>query len=404
MTPTTEISFSVHARAVVRAVRSTFTDVLSAAGAEPRDVGSISSKLGLNRNLAWKVSRIIQAEDPSIVLEQMPGASGLRIFLKSVERAGVEAGLVEKVRQALSEYDRLIELHSGDRATLEMMGSDLSSTGNRQRDEHHRKLLFMGASYVWGVQARVNLKVGLVVPGRAPGHLDFASCNALIDFRRIRENVTWVMASRNSNNDDGTATETRPTEAIDPRFAGPDQAPLMGNFCSRPLPELRRVVDGQTTSFELVEGPVGNTAVQTTVVGTIQRELLYYRSPSNEWGEHRAKSDIPAELLIVDLFIHRSLPFALPPEASLHSDLGTKSHAAFYRSRSTLPLHEPVQDLGSGPLLAATPDAPQYSGIVGAMFERMESRPDDFHGYRVQIAYPAFPTSLTLRYPLPEAP
>ena len=90
-----------------------------------------------------------------VALEQMPGGAGLKIFFKSVQRAGSSAELLAAGRAAVDDYERLIEVHSGDRTTLEMMGSELSPIGRRERDEHHRKMLFLGASYVWGVQTRV---------------------------------------------------------------------------------------------------------------------------------------------------------------------------------------------------------------------------------------------------------
>lgn len=395
------LPFPAQARAVVRALRGSFSELLVAAGANPQDHQSISRSLGLNKNLAWKISKIVQADDPTVALEQMPGAAGIKIFLKSVERAGLDMALVRAAHEAVEGYERLITVHSGDRATLEMMGSELSP-GRQQRDEQHRKLLFQGASYVWGAQTRVNLKIGIVGPGSEEGMLDFASINGLIDFRRIRGDVTWTMASRRSRNDDGSDMETWASEPIDPTRV--NMAPLMTEFCSRPLPELRRVASGGLTSFELVEGPVGNTGAQTCLFGAIQRRIPYFRTPTNEWGEHSAACDIPAELLILDVLFHERFTFARP-QAYLYSELG--AHVLYPgrgRDRNRLPLNEPLQELGAGPLPLATPEVPRYNQMVQAAFERMGWDPEQFFGFRMKIAYPACPTALVLRYPLPEGP
>jgi hypothetical protein len=377
-------------------------DLLSALNADPGDHQSISRVLGLNKNLAWKISKIVQADDPSVALEQMPGAPGIRILLRSAERAGASADLLETTREAIRGYERLIQVHSGDRATQEMMGTELSPAGRQQRDEHHRKQLFQGASYVWGAQARVNLKIGIVGPGAEPGFLDFASINGLIDFRRIREDVSWVMASRESLNDDGSEMATSASEPVDRSCAG--GPPLMPEFCSTPLPELRRITAGRCTLIELVEGPVGNTGALTCIFGAIQRGVPYYRTPSNELGEHSAQCDIPAELLILDVFFHRRFTFALP-EPFLYSELG--AHVPYPgrgRERHRLPLHEPLRDLGESPLPLTTPEVPRYNQMVRAAFDRTGWDPGEFRGYRMKIAYPACPTALVLRYPLPPAP
>ncbi len=397
--------FPVHARDVMRSVRGAFAELATSVGADPQDSQRLSSICGLNKNLAWKVSKLIQTEDPAIAIQQMPGSSGISIFLRSMERAGAKKELLGMAREAVKHFEELIKLHSGDRATLEMMGSALSTSGRQQRDEYHRKLLFQGGSYVWGAQARVMVKVGVVGPGKEDGLLDFLSLSALVGFRRLRPDVSWTMAARRARHDDGKAMFPPTPEPIDPRCAGEEDAPLMLDYCSGPVPSLRRVVDATGISFELPEGPVGNTGAITCVTGTIQRGIPYYRSPSNDLGEHRAMCDLPAELLLFDLYMHNSFTFALPPRMAFYSDLSPYgTYPGRGREFNRLPIHEELQDLGCGPLPVATPDVASYNQMVQSMFDRVAWSPTDFHGYRVKIAYPACPASIVLRYNLPEAP
>lgn len=402
VTPTTPPpSFSTHMRAVARAVQSSFSDLVLAVGADPNSPQTISRHVGVNKNLAWKVSKIIVTDDPTAALQQMPGAAGVRIFLEKLEKKGVRAPLLEAAREAVEAYDRLIEVHSGDRTTLEMMGSELSAAGRRQRDEYHRKLLFQGSSYVLGAQARVSMKLGVTGPGAGDGLLDFVSVSGLIDFRRLRGDVTWVMAARHSINDDGSMMSSSASDAVDPRFADQKLAPLMGDFCSQPLPELRRFVDGPMLRYELVEGPVGNTGALSCVVGTIQRGIPYYHAPENEWGVHLASCDIPAELLVLDLFFHKDFTFAASPETILYTHQAMQIPEP-QRDRFRLPLNDRLQDLGMGALPPATPEVPRYRQLVKSVFERTGWNADEFFGFRMKIAYPAYPTALVLRYPLPE--
>ncbi len=395
--------FPAHARSVIRTVRGAFSETLSSLGADPSDPQSLGRALGLNRNLAWKISKIIQSDNLSSAIQQMPGAAGIRIFLDRIERAGANPALLQAAKKAVEEYDRLIEVHSGDRATLEMMASELSSAGRRQRDEYHRKLLYQGASYVWGAQAGAIVKVGAVAPGNERGRADFGSIGGIIDFRRIRQDVSWVVARRTSTNDDGSGMVPGPTEAIDTRYADPEQAPLMADFCSQPLPEIRRIAGPIGSKFELVEGPVGNTGARTCVFGTVLRGVPYYRTESNAVGRHAAVCDMPAKLMIVDLFIHESFAFAIPPEVILDGSVAM-SQPASGGDQSRLPLNEPLQDLGTGSLPLATPEVPRYNPMVQAMFDHSGWDPTEFHGFRMKIPYPAFPTALILYYELPTPP
>lgn len=394
------LSFPAHARAVSRSLRVAFAELLASIGADPADPQAISRSCALNKNLAWKVSKIVLADDPSVALTQMPGAAGVRIFLHCMEQAGASGTALAAARDAVREYEQLIHVHSGDRATLEIMGRELSPAGRQQRDEYHRRLLFQGASYVWGAQVRVLLKVGLVGPGHATGLLDFASLSGLIDFRRLRPDVTWVMVSRYSKNDDGTEMPVSAFEAVDERFAWPQDPPLIADFCSQPVPTLRRYQDAVGTTFALAEGPVGNTGALTCVAGTIQRHVPYYRTPENEWGEHEAMIDTPARLLILDLFIHEQFQFAMQPEAILCSQLRPPAPG---RGRDRLPLNEPLQDLGASARLPPTPEVRTYGQMVQRVFERMGWSPADFRGFRLKMAFPPCPASFIVRYPLPEA-
>jgi hypothetical protein len=397
--------FPVHVRTVVRSLRGAFSDLLSAVGADPQDSQSICRVIGLNKNLAWRFSKLIQADDPCVALAQLPGGGGLKIFFKSLQRAGSSPELLQAGRAAVEEYERLIEVHSGDRATLEMMGSELSPFGRQERDEYHRKMLFQGASYVWGVQTRVMLKIGIVGPGHEDGLLEFASLSGLIDFRRLRSDVSWVVASRRSTNDDGSDMSPAASEPLDPRCAGAEHAPLMTDFCSQPLPELRRVVNPTGATFELIEGPVGNTGARTCVVGTIQRRIPYYRTPENTFGENSARCDTPAELMIVDLLIHERFEFAIPPRVTLNSELGAAiPYPGRGRDQNRLPLFETMKDFGAGAAPLVTPEVRQYRKMVQAMFDRTGWNPGEFRNFRIKVAYPVCPSALVMQYDLPAAP
>ena len=393
--------FSMDAQEVVRGLRGAFSELLLSIGADPSTPGSISEHLGLNKNLAWKISKIIGSDDTAAALDQMPGPPGIKILLKGIEKAKAERPLVQVARDAISEYERLIAVHSGDRATMEMMGSGLATRGQQARDEQHRKLLYQGASYVWGAQASTLLKVGVMLPGRTPGCADFATINAFIDFRRIRPDVTWIMSRRTSKNDDQRSGRVFACEPIDPNFAGDDMAPLMGDFCSDPLPELRRVEEDHAMTFELTEGRVGNTGALTCVAGTIHRDLPMYHTPDNTRGNNTARCEIPAELMIVDMLYHRDLHIETQPTVALYSDVSGMSST---HVRTRLQLNEQLIDLGISNNPAPTPEYPRYRSLIQAVLSRTGNDYSEFHAYRMKIAYPAYPTALEFDYKLPDPP
>lgn len=403
--PAATSGFEVDAKAVVRAVRRSFAQLLTAAGLDPTVPQVISRRIGLNKNLAWKISKVVGDEDPAVVLQQMPGPAGIRIFFEGLERAGATEAHLQSARSAVDAYDNLIRTHCGDRASLDTLSTDLSPAGRAVVDEQHRKLLFQGGGHVWGVQARLMLKLAVIKPSDDGETLDLAHVSGLFDFRRLRQRASWAMASRHWKTDRGSKMNMPLPEPVDPRFAGVGEAPLMADFCSNPLPTLIKYEHSTGATFELPEGPIGNTAAIDCVIGTVQRGVPKFRTDEDEWGEHNAICDTPAEQLIYDLFIHESMTFAHEPEALLLSDLrSSMRYPGRDRSRDLLPLGEALRDLGQSDLAPATPEWPRYGDLNQYVFDRLGWKPSEFLAFRIKVAYPVCPSSLVLRYPLPPCP
>lgn len=400
-------AFPEEARAVTRVVRKAFSEVLASVGADPRAMLSIHQKAGINKNLAWKLSKIVEADDPAVILDQMPGPAGLKIFLQRVENAGAGVRQLDGARDAIREYERLAETHTGgDRDTLEMLSGTLSPAKQKRRDEQHRKMLFQGTSYICGVQARVSLRFSVLGPGSRPDTLDFVSLTGLFDFRRLRPDVSWVMAGRRMVNDDGTAIPQIMDEALDPRHEDPEAPALVEEFCSKPLPQLRPVADRMagTQAFELVEGPIGNSGLLNCVVGTVSRGLPAYATPGNEWAGSISPSATPCECYFIEQLTHRSFDFARQVEVSLHSPLRNAPTSPPFGPRTRLPMAEQLEDLGLGATDLLIPELPEYQAIVDWVFRRTGWNPADFHVRRLRIEYPVCPANILIRYRLPPAP
>lgn len=390
--------FAVDAREVARTLQDAFAEVLRSVGADPSTPQSIVKEVGLNKNLAWKISRIIQAEDAATALDLVPGNSGVRIFMRAATKAHADRDAVARAEEAITAYENLIRTHTGDRATLEMMGSELDEARRQQRDEQHRKLLFQGASYVWGAQARVIVKMGAAIPGDKPGLMDFATVSGFIDFRRLRPDVMWTMAKRDSSNDDGSEMPQSRWVPLD-QSKPSDAPPLFKDFCSQPIPELRRIETTREIRYVLPEGEIGNTGALTCLIGMVQKDLPMYRTAENAYGTHAARCEVPAELMNIDMFFHESLPFTHNPEITLHSNVG---EYAYSKDGQQLPFNERVKDLGVSAVPPASPEIPRYRQLMETFFSMIGYPLGEFRGYRVKIAYPAYPTALVMGYPLLE--
>jgi hypothetical protein len=400
--PLLNSEFSKDLRNVARVVRNAFSTLMASAGLDPQDPQDLSRRWGVNKTLSWKIYKVVQTDDPYLALQQLPGREGVGVLLKKGQAAGLDPRVADATQQAVTKFDNFIEAHCGDRATFDIMGSDISPIGRQQRDEQHRRQLFEGASYLWGVQARTYLNIRMIAPGAQPGQLDIAMVSGLLDFRRLRESVRWPMFKRQTFRGNDAPLQTN-VEALDPASAEYG-VPFMLDFCPHPskLIHLTRDASGQTT--EISPGEVGNAGMTSVMVGAIEHGLPE-PAPAGETDQVSnlwALLNTPAELLIYDTYFHKSLKYQLPPTAMLARTAGNAPPATEDLDHSRLPLFDPVVDLGPAVSAPITPEIAQYGQVFKAVFDRTGWNAADFHVFRLKMAYPPVVSGLAMQCIVPK--
>ncbi len=397
--------FSRDLNSVSRQLRSALSSLITSVGLDPYDPQILNRHWGVNKTLSWKIAKIIQTDEPYLALQQLPGREGIDILLQKGEASGVQSKFVEATKRAVDEFDLLVKSHCGDRETFDMMGSDLTHVGRKERDEQHRKQLFHGASYLWGVQARVILSIYVIAPGASVDGsnptCDFASISGQLDFRRLRENVSWVLSRRSRSHDSGSLITGTRVEPLDPSSANLI-TPLIPEFCSKPLPVIEVYPDTTTGYAELTSGEVGNEGAISFVGGSIDRGWPLVRTRGDQYANFSVTSNTPAEVLIFDCYIHESMTYAMPPEVMLRGTRTPLTQAVNDHERFQLPLSEPLLELGAPVPARVTPEVPRYSEMLDLAFNRTGWSPAAFRGFRLKMAYPPMQTALLMRFPLPE--
>jgi len=368
----------------------------------------ISRQFGLNKNLTWKISKILSDDSPEAVVRHLPGRPGLAILMRTLEKAGAPASERVAFERAVDEYDAFIRDHAGDRDTLGVMVASFGGP-QLQREEDSRRLSFQGNSATWGVQARLQLSVHLVLPSRQTGRMDIVVVSALVDFRRLRADVVWPIAVVRSASDSGSPLVAQ-AEPLDSSVV-PGEAPLMHRFSSLPASMLRAAPGASgSRRYELRPGSVGRMSVVTCVVGRVNRGIVSpWKTETDEWGEHFVSLNTPAELLIHEIWMHRDLPLARPPASALptahvYGQLpGVPAYPSDARDQGLLPISatcQSVETLGADSL----PEFPQYSELIEAACVAVGCHAGEFSGVRLRLPYPPMPALAVIRYPLADAP
>ncbi|MFT7485172.1 MAG: hypothetical protein ACI9F9_001019 [Candidatus Paceibacteria bacterium] len=395
-------AFAEHFLQALDGLRGSLTELYCAVGADPEDPQTVSRQFGLHRNLAWKLTRIMHAPDAEGVLPYLPGSAGFVLALKAFKKAGAPQPELDAFERAKNDFESMIDVHAGNRATLELM---LDSSGlGIQGDplEASRKLAFRGNSGIWGIQARTRLRTAFLAPNpESPDMLDLAHLSGLIDLRRFRPNATWPLFHRNSFNDDMSPRETV-SEPIDTHLGELADTRLWPEFCTKPLPEVRAIPTRLGARYEVVGDQVGNRGLSTCVHGDVTRRFATrYADDKNTRGEFYADINAPTENLVFDLILHKDLAAEIDPKVEVLLVDGRESGQ---RSGAPIPCSETLRRMGSVPPRVATPLVPRYSQIVEAVYERMNWKAQDFFALRFEMKCPPLPSSVLIRYDLPQRP
>src|SRR5690606_6380046 len=290
--------------ALVPSLQDLFAAALEACGCDGNaGITRISDRLGVHRKLAWQVRNVAYATDPYQAVRYMPTRAGIDTLIGALEGVDGVDTLVQELRTKADDFDRLIETHAGDRTSFEMLVEAASGASGEQSEIKWREKAFLGNSFIWGARARAQLSVSILnFSADRPDHFDMAQVRGLIGLKRVRPNVHWLVGQAVIL--DGQQPRDRRRTPLDPEAAAAmDGVPILPQFCSEPLPRIRRrPVGSGIVNHELLPAPVGFTGQQTVMTGEIVRELApVHATETNRRALFATVVRTPAQVFIYDM-------------------------------------------------------------------------------------------------------
>ncbi len=387
-------------------LKAALVELYASVGADPVSPQDAARRFKVNKTLTWNISKIMSSTDPMATLPNVPGIGAMRGLLQAIQREGASASTVDRVRSAAKTLHQIVELHVGDRGTLELIVDGMGQT----RGDHlelSRKLAFRGNSGLWGVQAKVRLMTVFMSPNAEdPDRIDMAIVRGYIGFRRLRSGVRWpIFQLRGWGAKEELMTAPR-WKALEADGSEPNGMPLLRSFSTVSPTDIEEVRTSDGTDYMLAPGPIGNTGAIACFVGDYERSTAYkYRTEENATGEFGATMSAPTERLIFDLLVHENLDFALKPEVRAFGGVFMEpSEDANGNGMLPIPMAQSVTALPGQPPAVAIPSVPRYPEIVNFVHERMGWSAEGFRGCRLDLNYPPMGSTILLRFDLPNAP
>ena len=388
----------------MRGLRAALLGLYAAMDADPATPQAVSRQFGVTKSQAWKLAKIMGSRDAVEAARHVPGREGLRRVLEAFRRSDAPPERLEETERAFERFHSVVQTHGGDRASFALTLDSLRADGNEPAAlEASRKLAFQGNSAILGISARLQLGLRVVVPSEQdPTHLCCANVAGLVDLRRLRPTVRWPLAHYAMRYADAVGPAGRSSEPLDGTDRSEGATPLLGRFCSNPLPPIRATINEHNIRYDLLEGPVGKAAAITCLFGMRFNNFASSRAAEpDEVAEHSALFKTPVEVALIDLLLHRDLPFELPPIARLYSRMDSEQELTSDRSsRIRLPLAQSVELLGSGPPVLATQHYSQQAALASWVVKRLGCSLSEFVGFRLVLPYPPIPSMLSLEHAL----
>jgi hypothetical protein len=374
--------------------------VESVCGVAPR-AQDITDNFGIYRKLGWQIWNIVYADEPLAAIKHLPNPRTLKVWHEAARNKGISEEQLGRLDEAIAQFHHSTKNYAPDRETLEMLVESNGDALDEATVVKWRKQAFVGGAFTWGVRARCMLACAVIFPStEREGYWSMVRIQSLLGMVRTRSNVRWPFAQLLIRNQEGQKYQYGREPLVDSAAVRETGVPLVEQFCSEPLPDVRRKPGNMgMVEDELQPGEVGHGAACDIVTAEILRSVApAWPEKPGETASFGTGVRTPTELLISDLIVHNDLFPNVKRELHVFGELMTQLSRD---ERDRVPVPEKVEHLGPVSDGIGTADVPRHDEMLKFVFEKAGLNPDDFEAYRVRMRYPPLPVSVIVRHEMP---
>lgn len=403
--PILDHTFESALDAAIATLRSALRELNASVQADPLRPQVVSRRFGLNKNLTWKVMRILESKESPEAVSMLPGPSGIEIYLRAFEKAKASALHTAAVRAALANLDAVTRSHIGGRHELDTV---LDGLRRDSQLEQSRRMAFRGLSGVFGVQAKLRLTAQIIAPAAVPNStdlFDFFLVVGLIGLQRTRPvkglplfRVTKI-SSPLTQATDLQMQPLLPCDGTDSR-----QAWILREFTTIDASGVRAREEARNSLVELDAGPIGKGGAGDICFGArIDGAVTTHRTEGDARTEFATAIRVPSEAIVTDLFVPRAMRDAAQAEAALYGILsGPLPQDPTDREKARLPITTNITWHDVNDEALALDAFPRYGELVRTTFAVAKHDPREFVCMRVQLDYPPCPSEIIVGWDLSE--
>lgn len=374
---------------VAERLRGELYSVLLQASLADHTAMALASKLGINRNITQRTFAGLDREYSAVLsLGRFPGPEGLRTLAGAIHKhAKLAKGVYATLLAAIDSYERFINTTAGSQLKL-IRRIEIGERGHLQDQGGDnlplRKKLFEHNAELFSTSLETMVSLSMVRP--LPDDPDRIEGADLLGAIGMQSSKPRRVAGSSLFGGEGRAY--RPI--FPPHPSGVN---LAEEFCSKPLPKtLVEYQEGVTkTMLELDCVPPASC---TYVIGHRWASDLHPALQSDPFWWNSIGVYQPIKRLLMDVYIHKSM--ASRSVASLIPLVWdpSKSGNPIQHWNSRIPGRYALEMLGSEGDKVATTSWPRHKDLVARTFDALGWPARDFVGFRCDIAYPLWSSSV----------
>lgn len=368
----------------------------------------MSRLLSVDRAVCQRLVYTLSKGEPDVrSLVDFPGPDGLRSIIQALTRRRLaDAAALAAAKAAVDRYEEVLKAVAGSQRKLKQLLDEESPVviagrpGNGLADPtlSARKRLFNPAAEITGrwTETLVSMRFIRYVSNPVSTR-ESVTLRAYLGHVANRDAIAMETGESSLNAAPGKELGFKTLAQLPAKGSTPGI--LLPEFCSDPLPRVVSQSD-ETLASHIIDLPESQLGKPTNIV-IAARDSREEPHPAT-WRPPIAEVSIlnlfPSRRLIYDVFLHRELASRCLPSASAH--LSTPGHMLGGVSRWTTRLQGRIslQLLGVGLSNAHCAAYPRQQELAAHVYSQLGWDPDDFVGYRVEVAYPVWRAQYSMRF------
>lgn len=384
-------AFEERARTQVRELRSAYARLLTSLGAPARP-DEVAQRLGIERDLAWKLRRLVDAIDPLAVAECVPDEMEVEGLVRGAIARGIPRERLDALIARTREFHGFAVAQTGDRQAFDTLASSLAQSNAETIQLEARRSAFQANAMIVGKRCRESVLVHGVAPhGDDSGRFDsFVACGN-VGFERRRRSASTILTRHffreHAELQMGELAPLDLDEAL--RFG----APILERFSSPELGErVDRTREGDNVTLRMRDEAVTESKPFTFMWG--------HRVEGFEWeGDTftaRVCSQTPTRRITLNLLLHDAIAHGPAEYRVIGGHLPQDSWPAAEDPES-ITHGVSLQDLGYASERRSTDGWEREAELIHHGVECMGWDPTRLRRYRLQVEYPVHLSLARLR-------